>query len=194
MENKSEKKSNGESFAIIQETKSLTDQLMDAAYSGNVELMSSLVNSGISINSKNEFQQTTLHLAVLSAVPEAVEFCLDKKANILARDINQENVLHLCAKYNLPDIANLIIKTIDDNTRFILIAVNKIGVTAALVAKQEKHEKMYELLMSSLKICNDNFHVNNRYRLNYNSITLPNTQNIVEELKSKNSSILLKKI
>jgi uncharacterized protein len=119
-------------------------QLFDAVASGDTGAVERALGSGADVNSRAPDQATPLIVAVLSNRPSMVELLLTKGASIGARNSGGFTALHAAAYIGSSPIAKLLLAKgapLDD-------ANNKAGVTPLMVAGEQNHVDVAELLIA----------------------------------------------
>ena len=82
-------------------------QKLDANQSEKVKW---LVESGIDINSQNDFGDTALHLAIKNHLHKVTKTLLDLKPDVNTKNKNKETPLHFAIQYSTPDIVKKILE------------------------------------------------------------------------------------
>jgi len=120
------------------------EQLFDAVASGDTKAAERALGSGADVDSRAPDQATPLIVAALSNQPSMVELLLTKGASIDARNSGGFTALHAAAYGGSSPIAKLLLAKgaqLDD-------ANNKAGVTPLMVAGEQNHAEIAELLIS----------------------------------------------
>lgn len=87
----------------------MSTELLDAARSGNLYKIQSLLGSGTNINFQNNDQDTALHIATLTGGKDVVTFLIGRGAAVNATNYCQETPLHKAAiRGNVPVIEALL--------------------------------------------------------------------------------------
>ena len=128
-----------DSGANVEESNRLGNNALHyAAATRKVECMKLLLGAKSDIiDNKGESGQTALHMSAAKGDIEGVELCLQYKANVNARDVNEDTALHLAVRMGQNECINLLIKSGAD-----VSAINSKGVKAS-------EEKEAELINSS---------------------------------------------
>lgn len=95
--------------------------LLRAAVTDSVHIVAQLVDHGVSVDAKNNKQQTPLHLAVLSkrmelqtssgilnSRNEVIKFLIEKGADVNAVDVNSKNALDIATELGYSDAASIL--------------------------------------------------------------------------------------
>ncbi|MDE1991077.1 MAG: ankyrin repeat domain-containing protein [Rhizobiaceae bacterium] len=118
--------------------------LFDAVASGDIHAVEQALAGGADIDARAADQATPLIAAALANQPSIVELLLNKGANITARNSGGFTALHAAAYVgSVPIVQELLAKDapLDD-------ADNKAGVTPMMVAGEEDHPDVAELLIA----------------------------------------------
>ena len=86
------------------------DELFDAANSGNVQLIGSLLSQGIDINTANAEGETALHMAAARGHYRAVIYLVNNGAYVNAKTVKNWIPLHHATRFNHPNIVHYFIK------------------------------------------------------------------------------------
>ena len=65
--------------------------------------MKYLIEKGVSIHAKSEYNKTALHYAASSGYKDIVKYLIEKDADINAKDSNNSTALHFAAKHTLKE-------------------------------------------------------------------------------------------
>lgn len=80
--------------------------LFEAARCGNIKVVRDRLREGASVNQRNEFGQTPLHLAVICGVPKMVKMFLQAGADVLARDKKGRTPIDMATDKGILNICN----------------------------------------------------------------------------------------
>ena len=84
----------------------LSDQLLEACSSGNLDLVNELIGKGADVNCKNGDGRTGLMRASKRGYDKIVEVLLEHKADVAARDKNNDTALMGAANMDIVIYAN----------------------------------------------------------------------------------------
>ena len=118
--------------------------LFDAIDAGDRAAVERALANGADVNSRAPDQATPLIAAALGDQPAIVELLLSKGADVGARNSGGFTALHAAAYSGSIPIAKLLLEkgaVLDD-------AANKAGVTPMMVAGEEDHASVVELLIA----------------------------------------------
>ena len=116
--------------------------LQEAATIGDIELVRSLLDKGVGVNSWDTFKKTALLRAAISGHKNVVELLLAKGADIEAGKLHMGTALHYAAEKGHKEIAELLIaKGADVNAK------NNKGQTPIDIALNQNHKDIGELLL-----------------------------------------------
>ncbi len=90
--------------------KEIETQLHRAARTGDLEVVRSLIETGLDVNAKDEYGRTPLHYAAFGDYKEVVEFLINKGANISALDNYGDTPLHNAAFGGSEDVVKFLIE------------------------------------------------------------------------------------
>jgi ankyrin repeat protein len=121
------------------------DEIHDAAKAGDSAKIETLIkeNSKL-VFSKNDFDMTPLHWAVLKGNKEVVELLLVNKADVNAKDNGGDTPLYYAAKYGRKEIMELLLANGSD-----VNAANKDGWTPLHIAASNGRKEIAELLLAN---------------------------------------------
>lgn len=111
------------------------------AKSGNIAGIQKLLESGDSIEKRDQSGNTPLIVAAFSNKPEMVEYLCKKGANVNAQNNDRVTALISAAYYDLLDVAKVLVKYNPDKK-----IKDKYGNTALDYAEQYKYANMILLL------------------------------------------------
>lgn len=111
------------------------------AKTGNIAALQNILDSGNSIEKKDNLGNTPLIAAAFSNKPETVEYLCRKGANVNAQNHNRATALISAAFYNLIDVAKVLLKYNPNKT-----IKDKYGKTALDYAEEYKYTEMISLL------------------------------------------------
>ena len=120
------------------------DPLFDAVRAGDTASVERLLASGAEVESRDRDQATPLIAAALSGQLVVAELLLNKGADVMARNAGGFTPLHAAAYSGSVPIAELLLESgavLED-------AANKAGVTSLMVAVEENHVAMLQLLIA----------------------------------------------
>ncbi len=86
------------------------DELFAAATTGNVKLITHLLQQGVDVNSANRERETSLHMAAANGRYTSVIYLINHGANIHARTIKNWLPIHHAARFRQANIANYLIQ------------------------------------------------------------------------------------
>jgi len=86
------------------------EELFEAATNGNVNIITSLLQQGINVNSANSERETSLHMAAANGRYPAVIYLLNHGANIHARTTKNWLPIHHATRFRKANIANYLMK------------------------------------------------------------------------------------
>jgi uncharacterized protein len=111
------------------------------AKTGNIVGIQNILDSGTSIEKRDQLGNTPLIVAALSNKPETVDYLCKKGADVNAQNNDRNTALIGAAYYNLLDVAKVLVKYNPDKT-----IKDKFGNTALDYAEQFKYTDMISLL------------------------------------------------
>ncbi|HXV23259.1 MAG TPA: ankyrin repeat domain-containing protein [Alphaproteobacteria bacterium] len=120
------------------------EPLFDAVKAGDAASVERLLNDGANVDSRAMDQATPLIEAALSGQPEIAALLLAKGADVMARNAGGFTPLHAAAYSGSVPVAELLLEkdaALED-------AANKAGVSPLIVAAEEDHLAMVELLIA----------------------------------------------
>jgi len=86
------------------------DNLFDAAKSGNVREIATLLAQGLDINVSNQERETALHMAAASGQYSAVIYLVNQGAYVNAPTVKNWIPLHHAVRFRHPNIVNFLMK------------------------------------------------------------------------------------
>lgn len=118
--------------------------IFDAAKDNCLDMIKSYLQSGVEVNSKNDQDETPLHIASASGRTRAIELLLSEGADLEINDRDGMTSLHRAVKKGHTHTVELLIsKGADVNTK------NNEGWTPLHTAVKEGHIKIIELILSN---------------------------------------------
>jgi ankyrin repeat protein len=120
------------------------EPLFDAVKSGDTAGVERLLASGVDVDSRERDQATPLITAALNDQPAVVELLLTKGANVMARNAGGFTPLHAAAYSGSVRIAEMLL----DKGAILEDTANKAGAAPLMVAAEENHGAMVELLIA----------------------------------------------
>jgi uncharacterized protein len=111
------------------------------AKTGNIVNIKNILDSGTSIEKRDQLGNTPLIVAALSNKPETVDYLCKKGADVNAQNNDRNTALIGAAYYNLLDVVKVLVKYNPDKT-----IKDKFGNTALDYAEQSKYTDMISLL------------------------------------------------
>jgi ankyrin repeat protein len=119
-------------------------ELHDAASSGDLAAVERLLDQGAGVDARGQNAETPLMAAALAGQREVAEALLAQGADVQARNAGGFTPLHAAAYAGSLPVAALLLDhgaKLEDNQ-------NKAGVTPLLVAAEENHPRLVELLIA----------------------------------------------
>lgn len=87
-----------------------TNQLFQAALSGDAEEAQAALAAGADINARDDWQRTPLHCAIAACHGDLARLLTEKGTDLRAQDHQQQTALHWAARNGLSDIARLLLQ------------------------------------------------------------------------------------
>jgi uncharacterized protein len=86
----------------------LNEQLLQAVKDDDIEAIKKAIEEGADVNTKNEYGNPLLSVAVWNVNTKLVKLLLENKVNVNATDEDGDRPLHYAAEFKNPEIANLL--------------------------------------------------------------------------------------
>jgi hypothetical protein len=119
-------------------------QLLKAATDGNIKIVTSLLEEGVDINTKNNLGWTPLHAAIWNHRDNVAEMLIDKGADINAKDDKGRTPLHFAVEKAKKNIVELLIaKGADVN------AISNDRQNALTIARSNGHKEIADFLIKN---------------------------------------------
>ena len=120
--------------------------LMQAAKSGDVEVVKDLLNRGAALDARSEKGKTALHYAAANGHVDVVKLLIEHRAEIDARDLEWHTPLMLAAIYGCNHTVQALVQSGADPAM-----KTKSGNTALVYAENNNHPLALAILKKSLR-------------------------------------------
>lgn len=120
----------------------INDALLETTKAGYADIVKLFLDHHASVEAKNEFNQTPLHLAVEGGYVDIVKLLLDRNASVEAKIEYEHTPLHVAVQEGYVDIVKLLL----DHNAFVE-AKTAFGYTPLNIAVKDGHVDIVELLL-----------------------------------------------